>query len=66
MINWDTAYTVGNNQIDFEHQIFLNLVNSFQAARLAGAREALINSKIGARPWRKPLICMTSNFSEMN
>lgn len=36
MINWDTAYTVGNNQIDFEHQIFLNLVNSFQAARLAG------------------------------
>lgn len=65
MINWDTAYTVGNNQIDFEHQIFLNLVNSFQAYRLAGASSGkLINKLREIALYAKFHFCSEENLME--
>ncbi|MEY4684620.1 MAG: hypothetical protein RLZ25_1079, partial [Pseudomonadota bacterium] len=37
MLHWTDEYKIGNDRIDFEHHIFLNLVIDFQNARVAGA-----------------------------
>lgn len=34
MIKWDDHYLIGVQRIDFEHHIFLDLVNDFNEARL--------------------------------
>lgn len=36
MLQWSDNYSVGHARIDFEHQIFLGLLNDFQMARQAG------------------------------
>ena len=36
MIKWDDHYLIGVQRIDFEHHIFLDLINSFNTARLDG------------------------------
>lgn len=43
MIRWDDSYLIGNQLIDFEHQIFLNLVADFQTSRLNGAPLGKLN-----------------------
>ncbi len=37
MIEWDDNLLIGNERIDFEHRLFLNLVADFQASRLSNA-----------------------------
>jgi hemerythrin len=34
MIDWDDHYLIGVKRIDFEHHIFLDLINNFNDARL--------------------------------
>jgi hemerythrin len=39
MLQWLDSYSVGHARIDFEHQIFLGLLNDFQMARKAGGNK---------------------------
>jgi hemerythrin len=39
MLAWSHNYAIGIEKIDLEHRTFLNLVNEFNGARLAGASQ---------------------------
>jgi hemerythrin len=37
MMDWDDSYSVGNERIDFQHKIFLKLLNEFNKAMTENA-----------------------------
>ena len=37
MIDWNDAFLIGDERIDFEHRMFLSLIRHFAEARAAGA-----------------------------
>jgi hemerythrin len=43
MLQWSDSYSMGHERIDFEHRIFLGLLNEYQTARRdGGAKEGLL------------------------
>lgn len=44
MISWDDHYAIGVPRIDFEHRIFLDLINNFNETRLNGEDIELLSN----------------------